>query len=596
MPAVINESCFAITLRSAIALGPFLTAPQFTTVCDPDSCMMENKVNVPRLVVFLASVLAVAPLASGSATNVYVTPNGAATGNCPAGTSIAPNLTPAQFSSTSSWGSGTGKIGAGTTILVCGTFTGSANSTLLTWQPGTANGASGSPITMTFDAGTVLQAPYWASSLGAMNAGAISMGTGGSYLVIDLKNATIQNTANGSPTKYANQQPSTGISGFACNHCTITNSGTQGQGVIQNIYVNIQGDGTLGDNSVARAIDYTGSNWTISNLTIHDCGWCVVHFYSTSDSGDEVSGINLYNFGHAFALAASSPAAMTSYSLHDNMIHDAANWQASGCPFHQDGLHTFGLTGSSIDDVYVFNNYFYGDWGTCPTGFIFVEAAGGGTPSHMKNSYWWNNVMVVQNTSFENTNGWFDVASGDAGVQWFYNNTIVGHGGSADNTLCFGVQNLSGPVFKNNVALQCGDPISIQGTTPSAMTSDYNYYGRYTCQNGNNCFVNSGGTFESSFASWQSYCSCDSHSILNTSSTLFNADGSPQAGSPVIGKGSNLSSVASGNVATLQSDTTEGGTRTPIGRPSSGAWDIGAFEYAISSAPNPPSGLSAVVQ
>jgi hypothetical protein len=561
----------------------------------------KKMMTIPRKLIILSlSLFALMPNVYGSATSVYVTPSGASTGNCPTGTSTAPNFTPAQFSSSANWGTGTGKIGAGTTILVCGTFTGSANSTLLTWHPEVVNGSSAAPITMTFDTNTVLQSPYWASSVGGESAGAITLGSGGTYLVVDLNHVTIQNTANGSPPTYPNQQPSTGISAFACNHCTVTNSGAQSAAVIANLYVNIQGDGTLNDNSVVRAIDYSGSNWNISNVTIHDCGWCVIsNSYGNGDTNNSLYNLNVYNFGHAFNLAASGPDVCPApcYFLHDNQIHDAANWSASGCPFHQDGLHTFGTTGSSMDGVYVYNNYFYGDWGTCPTGFIFVEAAGGGTPSHMKSSYWWNNVFIVQNTSFENTNGWVDIASGDSGVQWIYNNTIVGHGGGPDNTLCFGVEYLSQPIFENNVTYQCGNPLSLQNTATSSATIDYNYYGAYACQNLNNCFTNYNGGYVGSFSSWRSYCSCDSHAIFNTSSTLFNADGSPQAGSPVIGAGINLSSSATGYLASLQSDTTKGGTRTPIARPASSPWDIGAYEYTTSNnAPNPPSGLTAIVR
>src|SRR5262249_10157401 len=149
-------------------------------------------------------------------------------------------------------------------------------------------------------------------------------------------------------------------------------------------------------------------------------------------------------------------------SLHDNHIHDAANWTAPGCPFHNDGLHTFGFAGSSMDGLYVSNNLFDGDWGTCPTGFIFIEG-GTSTPSHLRSSYFWNNVFLVQSTAFENTNGWVGIFSGDSGVQQFVNNTIV-YPGPSDNTSCFSFERLSLLTVANNAASGCGNPMSVNNS------------------------------------------------------------------------------------------------------------------------------------
>ena len=64
-----------------------------------------------------------------SATNVYITQNGSPSGNCTSG--VQP---PAFFNNPANWGTGASQIGPGTTVLVCGSFTGAAGATELTFQ------------------------------------------------------------------------------------------------------------------------------------------------------------------------------------------------------------------------------------------------------------------------------------------------------------------------------------------------------------------------------------------------------------------------------------------------------------------------------
>jgi hypothetical protein len=243
---------------------------------------------------------------------------------------------------------------------------------------------------------------------------------------------------------------------------------------------------------------------------------------------------------------------------------------------------------SSMTGINGYNNYFYGNWGTCPTAFIFVEGGTSTTHSHMFSSAWWNNNLVIASGAAVNTNGWFDLASGQGGTQQVYSNTIAGPATGADNTLGFGMQGLNSLTFEDNFTYQLGDPISLVGTAPGSATIDSNFYGNYTCANGGNCFVSQSNTFEGSFSAWQAYCSCDAHSMQNNS-TLFNTNGSPQAGAPNIQQGANLGSLATLTLASLAFDTSEGGTRTPLARPATATcstqgtpacWDIGAFQYA----------------
>lgn len=455
---------------------------------------------------------------------------------------------------------------------------------------GSNKGTSGNPLILRFDTGAVVQSAAFSGSGGATPAGGITLGTGNSYIVVDGNNlaGTVQNTANGSNLTY--QLGSAGVSGFGCNGCTIQNLN------IDNIYVNVTGNSAIGDSSTVRAIDFSGSNWTISGNVIHDCGWCIVDFGNNGDTNITVSGNNVYNLAHGYALAPGTGAALTNIFLTGNQFHDSANWGAPGCFAHVDTLiHVFGNATSSVNNLFVSNNYVYNPTGTCPTGFVFVEGGGSSTPAHLQNSFWWNNVFIVDPSDpTDLSQGWVGIFAGDSGVQQFISNTIIGNNGT-DNTSCAafsgesGFNNMSALTFKNNVIAPCGNPISIgvSGYGVNLAAADYNFYGQY----GMNAFTWQSSS-KDSFSAWKAACACDAHSVQNNNSGL-NSDGSPQSGSPVIGAGVNLSSMANGSMASLQNDTSKGSTRTPVPRPPNGAWDIGA--YAFGDPPAPPTNLAATV-
>src|SRR5438132_776393 len=78
---------------------------------------------------------------------------------------------------------------AGTIVHLCGTFTGTLNSTMLTAQ---GSGASGNPVTLLFETNANFTSPAWNSPNGAINIG------GRNFITIDGgTNGIIQNTANG---------------------------------------------------------------------------------------------------------------------------------------------------------------------------------------------------------------------------------------------------------------------------------------------------------------------------------------------------------------------------------------------------------------
>lgn len=539
---------------------------------------MKGLRNLAAALIFF---FALSALGFSSATNVYITPNGSPQGTC----STNPQ-TPAWFNSSSNWGSGSSQIGPGTTVTICGTFTGAAGSTEFTFQ---GSGSSGNPITLLFDTGTTLSAPYWSGTSAAINF------TGRNWITIDGQNTgTVQNTANGDGL--ANRQPSIGLMGYPCNNCVVKDL------TIANIYIAIKNySSPLGGPMTAmNAIYLSGQNWTVTGNTIHDCGWCLYDPYQNGDTNTVITGNDIYNWDHAIMFAAGGANACTAPCLvmAGNQLHDNINFETSGCVYHLDGLHTFGVPGSSMDGVYIYNNYFYGALaGGCSSGFIFIEGGGSSTPSNVKNLYFWNNVGDATGADSANANGWFGLFSASSSML-VVNNTLL-YGNKNDMTECFSIGGATGGnlvnnlTFENNIVNGCNVAIyvpELAGTT----VMDHNFYGD-ACSFSNNCFVWK-GSFEGTFNSWKSACGCDSHSIVSSfTGALLNPDGSPQSGSPVIGAGVDLSTLAINDLSSLQSDTTKGGTRTPTVRPTSGNWDIGAYQYGSSTIPNPPTGLAAIV-
>ncbi len=347
-------------------------------------------------------------------------------------------------------------------------------------------------------------------------------------------------------------------------------------------------------------IMFSGSNWTINNNVMHDCGWCLYNVYGNGDTNINVYNNEIYNWDHAYMFATSGANAATNFYFHDNNIHDNINFETSGCVYHLDGVHFFGTNGSSMNGIYFYNNWFHGQLsGNCSSGFIFMEG-GTGTPSHASNSYWWNNVFDASQTDSINANGWVGIFSGESGQTFFVNNTMVAANGT-DNDVCYAMGPLVNFTFENNVVNNCGLQIklwSLTGTT----TVDYNVYG-ISCQNGGNCFAWD-NKFEGNFPTWKSATGFDSHSLFSMTPNM-NSNGTPQSNYIGIQQGANLTGLATQKLASLANDTTQGNTRTPFQRPtgtcssqgSASCWDIGAYQYGTGDPPPaPPTGLQATVQ
>jgi hypothetical protein len=293
--------------------------------------------------------------------------------------------------------------------------------------------------------------------------------------------------------------------------------------------------------------------------------------YSNNDTGYNVSNNTFTAFGHGVALFGSTGSCTEPCLVMDSNHFTETNvWDTAENYYHQSSLHVFGTAGVSVYGVYYSNNLLDGDWGTHPTGLVFVE--GGTDGGHVKSSAWWNNVFDLSGSSaLENTNGWFGL-SADGGTHLVVNNTMLGQG-AVDNSLGMGGASATELIYKNNVITGVGNPMSV--TIGTTFTAGNNLYGPPSCQNYGNCFTWN-GSFTGSFTAWKTASGGDATSV-QSDTPLLSASGVPQVGSPAIDLGANLTSLATGLLASLASDTTAGGTRTGTARPAVGAWWSGAY-------------------
>lgn len=478
----------------------------------------------------------------GQATTVYVTQAGAGSTD---GTTLSNAFSASQFNS-GQCGTSATQIGAGTTVHLNGTFTSALTSK--------CSGSSGKPVTILFDDGAVITAPYW-------NGAAFSLS--GNYVTLNGgTNGTIQATANG--TNLANRQASsTGVNISPGTGQTVQNL------TISNLYVhvctlpisNCTDEG--GQNTYGISVVGVVNNLTLNNVTIHDMKWGVRYAYGAGASGFTISNSNIYNVDHCSLVGNSGTgSSLTGMVIHDNHCHDFGNWDdygSGGTPGtqanHHDGFHQWAFNGSTLNNVMIYNNLVNGYLGLdswCNTAPIFTE----NQSSTVSNHQIFNNVLDMSQTCTNNGG----ISYQGSSIK-LYNNTILGK-----NTSCgLGVQ-LYGASndARNNIISTF--PVDFQLSGGSFATENYNvsYNIARRVANGPND---------------------------QTGNPLVNSSNySLSAGSSAIGNGMNLSVLG---ITTLDID------KAGVARPLTAAWDIGAYQDSPQagggSSPNPPSGLTAVV-
>jgi chitodextrinase len=517
----------------------------------------------------------------GASGNIYIAQTSAGSNN---GSSCANAYAVSFFNTASNWGTGAGQIGPGTTVHLCGTFTAAtANTTMLTVL---GSGTSGNSITIKFELNALLTSPAWSSSHGA-----IFISSSYNYITIDGgTNGIIEDTLNGTAGYSA-------CLGGACTY-QINSGGVYSDGAfttvqnltITHIYMH-QEDANDPAGAGSFGIILGGDNSTITRNKVSDMdsGVAIVGNNSTI-SFNEIS-----NFNHgAIAPNAAAGTTITGMTIHDNNIHDAAVWDDPSVYYHHDPIFSY-LGGGNIDGLMIYNNYVHGVMGAASysaytTSWFFLDPNGYG---NITNTKVFNNIFeadaIAGNYNYPNDGffGVFDMGvSGAAANSVIVNNTIVDNGNGG---MCWHLQDQTGTsIVKNNlcqtIARGALGGACLRGPSPWPGTTqiDYNIYAGVGSSN-DFAIPEPGGTAcgnINSFSAWQGY-GFDLHGS-NPSYLSTNLDGNyiPQAGSVAIKTGANLTSLG---ISQLNVDK----NGTP--RPSSGAWDIGA--YQVSSGGGTPTPL-----
>jgi hypothetical protein len=190
-------------------------------------------------------------------------------------------------------------------------------------------------------------------------------------------------------------------------------------------------------------------------------------------------------------------------------------------------------------------------------------------------------VIQSCNNNTEPADQSYTVSSG-AGPK-YYNNSFFGCASTSGNVDAADLYG-TGLAWENNAVQGYGQYIHV-GPGSSNAAFDYNVYGAIGISG--NPPWQCGSTGMSTLLTFVAACGVDLHSLKVALVSL--TTGVPSAGSPLIGAGANLTSLCTGNLASLCSDI------NGVARPASGAWTVGAYtSIASGSLPAPPTGVTAI--
>jgi hypothetical protein len=458
---------------------------------------------------------------------------------------------------------------------ICGTLTASGGGSLLAPK---GNGSSGSPVSIIFDTGATMTAPYW-----SVTAGAISL-DGHSWYVVDggtvcgrvgnastgsdvTCNGQIIATANGN--LLANQQTTVGITGAGMSNVEIRNVG------FINLFVHPTGGAELADHTQQNAIRFTGSNNLIHNNYISNAGWALFTNFANGDTGVQIYNNYIANMDHGVAYATENANTNATHLLiYGNHFGSMVNWDGCSGNCHHDSVHLFvcdaGCTGSALTGA-IYNNLFSGDSGFSNTANIYYE---GTVHVHVFNN-------VVDNSCCgENMNNGAIEPGGTNNLT--ANNTVIGSGTGTQTTVLVEQGGGTGQRFQNNIITTGAGFWKPSDGTFTAISNNL-----YANGSSNYWICNANFYDFTQLSSWTSGCS-DSGSTT-VSSALLNSNYTLQASSAAKALGTNLTSLCTGDDVPLCTDA------VGVPRPSTGTWDAGAIQYSSGLQIKPPSNLNGVV-
>ncbi len=380
---------------------------------------------------FLLSLSALSTQAS--AANIYLGQSSTGAGN---GSDCSNTFAYSFFNNGGNWGGGQNQIGPGTTVHLCGTISGSGSpgSNIFTFQ---GSGTNGSPITLHWENGAIVQEPYFGTD---GNAG-IS-GAGNQYIILDGgTNGIIQSTLNGTsglscpggPCQY--QQASTEIDGN-CSNCTIQNLNIPAT-YIHSQCVQPSGCDQFSGNNDGCIIFHAGGPWNnvaITNNVMHDARECIGFYPTSTGSNWTIARNTISRVGHAgISIGTNATVNTDKIYIYGNHIYSYANWDATNGgegPYHHNAIHTFAgnNSGGTLSNLFIYNNEFGGPVGNCcVTAQLYIEPTGTSNTRDVTTAYIFNNVMTYANGDCSGTcgNGLLGLFAGTSVL--VANNTLNGN-------------------------------------------------------------------------------------------------------------------------------------------------------------------------
>ena len=537
------------------------------------------------MLAIIAFVVSCCRNANGSAANIYIAQNAE---GAPDGSSCGSAFAVSFLNASGNWGTGARQIGPGTTVHICGAIT--------TGIQINGSGTFATPIRFVWEKSARISLPYGRminlnGSYGyLLFDGGFACGPGSTCDAVEAANQTgyaagqagiIEATANGSAL--ANRIPGTQAF-YGCNGChdiEIRNL------IIRNLYVHTSmSDSTAGAASFAlvfqcpssAASGCAGGTISIHDSSIHDNGNTIsLEHFTSSPVTLNVYNIDCYHNNWCVELSGSGQRTL---NLHGNHFHDASNWDTTSDAFHHNGIHVFMVNASDSLGINIYNNLSDGNWGNCCTTAFQAYIEGG---SQMRSG--WaapDNVNIFNNVAIQHPGNTSPAWTIGVTTALIANNTLIGSSSSTSGSpIRIGG---TGITFENN-AIQGFQQFWYSYPGSTFTNIDYNQWSNAIATGNTHWQMGTtGGT--NTFTAWQKLCSCDSHGG-NPAHLGVNSTGVPQAGSVLIGAGTNLRSLG---ITALDYDTSDGGTLTPQQRQAIGiAWDAGAYRLR----PNPPTSLTA---
>ena len=559
---------------------------------------------------YAALIILLASPCLGSAANIYISASG---GTFSGGTACNGKIanTPSFFNTASNWGVANTQIGQDTTVWVCGTITGSAGNSVLSFQ---AAGASGHPITLKFDMGAKIQASYF----GKQNSSAIV--TTFAYTVIDGNNlagivqATLNGTIGGTcpgGTCTANQ-PSSGVY-LAADNTTVKNL------QVLDMYDRSSTSDSYpgcGCNDGAIIFLGAGNNVVISGNKIVNVRIPIGFNWGAGATGGQIANNTIVAGSTMIEIQTTASGTYGTLYVYGNHSSNFCPWDGTTTsePFHNQAIHTFigngGGTNGVITNLYYYNNE-ADQGGPCSlaqaTGQLYFEntgAAGTNGAGAITNLYAFNNIVTWSNGDCAQScgSGGFGVFSGGTNVYAINNTVSCNANGTTPQAVGFGFdQAIHVTRMENNIATSCDGgkgniSIGQNGAVFAASQPDYNIYANgggvgFSC--GTNQYAASGAGL-TSFKTCANFSgSPEAHSSYNASANLSSAF-VPNSGSPAIGVGLNLYSFAGCASPVVPGLGALCNDKNGNARSVSGAWDAGALNSNTTSVAipviNPPTG------